>query len=146
MPYEEYMRSSCWSSKREQRLKLDSYRCRLCDHDGSDWRLEVHHRPASYAKIPNESVEDDLITLCARCHNAITNAIRTGRYANRLVTVMKVKEPVLRSRLEVRYGLEESNLSIEIISADAHAQRQVSEPIEQVCQGDEEDQQQAQKN
>ena len=83
MTYEEYIASSAWAAKREARLVLDGHRCRLCDEDGSRYQLEVHHRPSSYPKIPNESVEDDLITVCSRCHNAITDAVREDRYGRR---------------------------------------------------------------
>ncbi|MCA9980243.1 MAG: HNH endonuclease, partial [Anaerolineales bacterium] len=80
MNYEEYMRSDAWRQKREKRLEIDGHCCRMCDHDGSLYRLEVHHRPSSYKRIPNESVEDDLTTLCVRCHDLATNAIRGDRY------------------------------------------------------------------
>lgn len=79
MLYNEYMQSADWRSKRRQRLEMDGHKCRLCDHDGSKWRLEVHHRPSCYAKIPNESPVDDLVTLCARCHHFVTTSIRKDR-------------------------------------------------------------------
>lgn len=79
MDYSTYMASSAWREKRRQRLALDGHKCRLCDHDGAKWRLEVHHRPSCYVKIPHESIEDDLITLCARCHAFVTATIRKDR-------------------------------------------------------------------
>ncbi len=72
-PYQEYLRSPDWRAKREQRLHMDRYRCRLC---GSRYWLEVHHCPDSYHKIPYESVEEDLITLCHGCHGWIEQRIR----------------------------------------------------------------------
>ena len=74
MIYERYIASAAWAAKRAARLALDGGRCRLCDEDGTRYGLEVHHRPSSYALIPNESVEDDLITVCSRCHDPITAA------------------------------------------------------------------------
>lgn len=79
MTYREHMQSAAWRKKRLARLKLDGYRCRLCDENGSRFRLEVHHRPNSYAKIPRESVRNDLITLCGRCHTFVTATIRADR-------------------------------------------------------------------
>ena len=84
MRYDEYMQSELWFDKRRQRLEIDKYECRTC---GNKDQLTVHHKcdgkPGgynSYTKIPNESVEDDLTTLCEDCHEAITNAIRSDRY------------------------------------------------------------------
>ncbi len=78
--YATYINSTEWKRKRAARLVLDGYRCRLCDENGSRYPLEVHHRPLSYMNIPNESIEDDLVTVCSRCHEFITNAIREDRY------------------------------------------------------------------
>ena len=75
-PYETYLRSDRWTRKRATRLVLDGQRCRLCD---STEDLEVHHRPGSYQLIPNESVENDLTTLCRVCHELITDRIRRRR-------------------------------------------------------------------
>ena len=74
--YERYMRSPAWKAKREARLALDGHKCRLCDEDGTRYALQVHHRPESYQRLGKESVENDLITVCERCHDLITNAIR----------------------------------------------------------------------
>ena len=78
--YTKYINSQEWKDKRLQRLEIDKYRCRLCDEDGTKFRLEVHHKPSAYVKIPNESVEDDLTTLCVRCHDCITDIQRKDRY------------------------------------------------------------------
>ena len=83
MTYEEYIASATWAEKRAARLVLDGHRCRLCDEAGTNYRLEVHHRPSSYERIPNESIADDLTTVCARCHDPITEAIRGDRYGRR---------------------------------------------------------------
>ncbi|MFC1531144.1 HNH endonuclease [Gemmatimonadota bacterium] len=80
--YHHYIASSSWGEKRDARRKLDGNRCRLCDATAEEARLEVHHRPSAYAKIPNESVEDDLVTLCVDCHDFVTDKVRRGRYAD----------------------------------------------------------------
>jgi len=69
-------------------LERDEYTCQLgsrfgiaelsgkpCSED-----LEVHH--ISYERYGHESV-DDLISVCARCHYILTDAIRRERYATR---------------------------------------------------------------
>ena len=66
-----------WQVKRQQRLELDGNRCRTCGHDGTVWRLEIHH--VSYEHWGDEPM-DDLITLCAACHRAIEDSKhRQGR-------------------------------------------------------------------
>ena len=84
--YHKYISSSpVWAAKREARLKIDGKRCQTCHHDGSDYRLEVHH--ATYDNFGHEDVENDLITLCVRCHNAITSVTRQRRYECRDICV-----------------------------------------------------------
>lgn len=60
--YDSYMQSDEWSKKREERLRLDSYRCRVC---GSTSDLDVHH--LTYQRFGNEDI-NDLVTLCRNCH------------------------------------------------------------------------------
>lgn len=68
--YTSYLASEEWQAKRLARQTLDGNRCRICN---SNEQLEVHHR--SYKRIFNEDVDDDLTTLCYRCHEAV-RAIR----------------------------------------------------------------------
>lgn len=84
--YHKYISSSpIWAEKREARKKIDGNKCRTCHHDGSQHRLEVHH--ATYDNFGHEDVENDLITLCVRCHDAITSVTRQGRYEDRIISV-----------------------------------------------------------
>jgi len=48
---------------RKQMLRRDGWRCQLC---GSMSNLEVHHQ--EYRSHAGEDAEDNLITLCRRCH------------------------------------------------------------------------------
>ena len=83
MVNEDYYLSPEWKAKRERRLEIDEYECRLC---GATESLEVHHKPKAYADIPHERVED-LTTVCADCHHeAVTNLIRRRRYEGQIVT------------------------------------------------------------
>lgn len=82
--YHKYISSSpVWAKKREARKEIDGHKCRTCHHDGSEDRLEVHH--AHYKSLEDEDVENDLITLCSRCHDAITNVFRHRKYEARVI-------------------------------------------------------------
>mgnify|MGYP000057652669 CR=1 FL=1 len=61
--YDDYLRSRVWAWKRERALARDGRACKLCAGRGG---LQVHHR-AYVARWGRES-DDDLVTLCARCH------------------------------------------------------------------------------
>jgi len=89
--YKEYMESNLWFNKRLKRLEIDKFECRLC---GTKNCLEVHHKPDSYSKIPNESVEDDLTTLCVECHELITNRIRELRYSKQPIILETFKDDI----------------------------------------------------
>lgn len=135
MTYEQYIGSATWASKRAARLAQDDYRCRLCDEDGTRYRLEVHHRPSSYARIPEESVGDDLITVCVRCHDLVTATIRSDRYAVQCYEV-GVIPPQVMARQEMRCGLATRELQIGVIGTPDHAQRPDCRPYQQVGEGD----------
>ena len=71
---------------REQALERDKRKCCACYHDGSQYRLETHHRtpdghPANrddnYLKLHH------LYTFCERCHDLWTDRDRADRYARR---------------------------------------------------------------
>lgn len=85
--YYEYLSSPAWRATRAQRLAIDGHKCRTCGHDGSIWRLQVHH--VSYVRLGVEDVQQDLITLCSSCHSAITEAERRRRKARALAPVFE---------------------------------------------------------
>lgn len=65
--------SALWQRKREEIIKRDSGLCRLCLHNGTLTRanLEVHH---IISIVRNDSLKLDnnnLITLCNKCHNKV---------------------------------------------------------------------------
>lgn len=62
----DYYNTSEWQRKRNERLKLDGFKCARC---GFTRALEVHH--LNYERVFNEDVSRDLITLCKRCHAEI---------------------------------------------------------------------------
>jgi ATP-dependent DNA helicase RecQ len=51
---------------RQQILRRDGWRCQSC---GAMSNLEVHHR--EFRSHSGADTEENLITLCARCHGAL---------------------------------------------------------------------------
>ena len=139
MTYEQYIASAEWAKKRKSRLEIDGYRCRLCDEDGSRFQLEVHHKPSAYEKIPDESIEDDLTTVCVRCHDLITASIREDRYGKR-----ELPETVITNTIQIRqeinsHGMARSELQIDILSPADNAQRATGRPSKQMDEVDQTD-------
>lgn len=134
--YERYINSNEWRIKRQKRLEIDKFECRLCEEKGDNYRLEVHHKPNSYDKIPNESVEDDLTTVCARCHNAITDIIRRDRFSSREYTVETIQVSIER---KITNNVEKSRVQVDLIKPIDNAQRATGGPPQQVGQVDEKD-------
>ena len=62
----DYYKSPSWAAKRNERLRIDGYKCAKC---GFTRALEVHH--INYERVFHEDVHRDLITLCKKCHNEI---------------------------------------------------------------------------
>lgn len=68
--YQAYLISPQWQEKRQERLKIDGYRCRGCGklHTAQD-PLDCHH--INYYHFGDEDVYKDLVSLCDRCHKGI---------------------------------------------------------------------------
>jgi 5-methylcytosine-specific restriction endonuclease McrA len=132
--YTVYLSSKSWQQKRIQRLQIDRKECRTC---GSQERLEIHHKPAAYPKIPNESVNDDLTTLCSVCHDAITSSIRHRRYQGRDIEVQNYQMPREAKELS-SYGVENSEFQINGREPPNHAQWRFGQPSKPDCQRAEE--------
>ena len=133
--YHAYINSSTWKAKRLIRLEIDGHCCQTCGHDGSDFRLEVHHK---YDGSPNygykkplgeEDPATDLITLCVQCHDAITNSVRLRRPDKKLPEFSFVTE-VPSSKREVISYVENPRIKVEIDSAVDSTQRTNGRPIE----------------
>ena len=70
--YDTYMRSQKWELKRQQRLKIDEFKCAMCGRPAATCKngsLQIHH--ISYKRLTNEDVFEDLVSLCPRCHKLI---------------------------------------------------------------------------
>jgi hypothetical protein len=70
-----------FQERRLEALARDHNRCCACNHDGSVYRLEVHHR--TYENGTDPKLED-LYTFCVRCHDVWTDIMRGDRYDARV--------------------------------------------------------------
>lgn len=61
--YSNYLLSDEWKKLREQAKQRAGYKCQMCNNNGE---LHVHHR--TYQSFNTDSVINDLIVLCASCH------------------------------------------------------------------------------
>lgn len=126
LKYEKHIASPEWKQKRLERIAIDNNQCRLC---GSTDRLEVHHKwPSGYYNLPNESVQDDLTTLCNRCHEAFHNSMNEREYQNKSAVLNTVPETAKRKLTS--YGMESSKISTSRNMPDDPTQRRFSEPDE----------------
>lgn len=66
-----YLQSIIWSTKRQERMKIDNYRCQICIYHNQieTSELNIHH--LTYKRLGYENVDKDLITLCKTHHTAV---------------------------------------------------------------------------
>jgi hypothetical protein len=64
MPYPQYLTTTEWDERRRAAYRRAGYRCQLCNAENVE--LHAHHRSYQHRGRPTEA--DDLIVLCARCH------------------------------------------------------------------------------
>ncbi len=69
--YTQYIKSDAWEAKKEERKKIDGYRCVCCGRSEDHTRrgLQVHH--ITYERLGHENVYTDLCTVCGSCHKKI---------------------------------------------------------------------------
>ena len=134
--YDDYISSPAWKAKRIDRLILDNDRCVVCKHDGSVYRLEVHH--VHYENFGNENVTYDLMTVCSQCHKRLENIRRALVYNARTHEPSLVDVPI-SARMENQNGLASPSLQVEFVCAPVDAQRADSRAPEQVVARTEKD-------
>jgi len=78
-----------FQARRLEAFERDQHRCVACNHDGSEYRLECHHR--TYENGGNPKLED-LYILCSDCHDLITDKMRRKR--NQSKTIVAVSTTV----------------------------------------------------
>lgn len=122
MNYYEYIGSSEWKAKRQERLQIDDYQCVVCKStDG----LQVHH--LHYETLGNEDARFDLITVCQRCHHWFDAIERYSRYERR-VHVPNVIVQEIPERQNVKHGMENSILPVDLSLSDDRSQWADSRP------------------
>ena len=67
--YIEKLKDPRWQRKRLEILKRDDFKCRSCRDE--EKTLHVHHLRYEKGFEPWEAEDDDLITLCESCHEAL---------------------------------------------------------------------------
>lgn len=67
--YSELLKDPRWQKKRLEIMQRDDFKCRSCEMN--DRTLHVHHLKYEKGLNPWESDNDDLITLCDCCHEAL---------------------------------------------------------------------------
>ena len=87
-----------WRTRATAIRRRDGGRCRGCNRSEEEIRLEVHHRiygsPGPCGQCVLTGVEDeDLVTLCIDCHDAVTSIRRRDRYANREIEAQRLEAP-----------------------------------------------------
>jgi 5-methylcytosine-specific restriction endonuclease McrA len=93
MNYDRYISGHRWRQNPARRAELvaSGFRCRLCNGDGKDSAIEVHHR--TYARLGNEQ-PGDLTALCSGCHRVVTDHLRRARFAKRAPAHADVRVPL----------------------------------------------------
>ena len=68
----EFYKSARWKHKREAILRRDGYMCQRCKRYGRQRQAQTVHHIKHYDEYPELAlVNDNLISLCNDCHNAL---------------------------------------------------------------------------
>ena len=68
--YLEYIRSPEWKKKKDERLKIDEYRCCMCGRHITEVRsMQCHH--VTYKRLGHEDVMEDICSLCGSCRRKL---------------------------------------------------------------------------
>ena len=82
--YNAFIRSKAWKEQRARVLERDGHRCTRCTASGEGVTLHCHHQ--RYGSPLERTPDDWIVTLCARCHEAIEADLRPwnrGRFRYR---------------------------------------------------------------
>ena len=95
-----------WVARRNAIRARDGNRCRGCNRGEDEIRLEVHHR--TYGKpgpcgqcVLTGIIDDDLVTLCLDCHDAITSIRRRVRYGLKEIEAVVMDAPQIHQSATV---------------------------------------------
>lgn len=119
---------------RKARLELDNYECQLSKLFGiaelsgkpCSEEMEVHH--ITYERYSEEEVED-LVTVCRRCHDILTDAIRSERYTATRKDLTRRKEYLETPKADPKENKSgKANIHYQRGSTFADAQRAACRP------------------
>lgn len=65
MKYKDQLKNQLWLNKRAEILERDGYKCCIC---GNENKLQVHHKRYIAGRNAWEYSQEDLVTLCNKCH------------------------------------------------------------------------------
>ncbi len=88
LAYRDYLLTPHWQSLRREVLSRDGFRCRRCP---ARKRLQAHH--LIYRARFEDSVADDLITLCHLCHKSEHGLIRKTKHGWKAKKPPKINKP-----------------------------------------------------
>src|SRR5262245_58079307 len=66
--YTSLLQDDQWAMFRNKIILLDEHKCQNC---GFEHELQVHHIVYGYGMKPWEYEDENMITLCTRCHNDV---------------------------------------------------------------------------
>lgn len=66
--YKEFLKDGRWQRKRLEIMKRDGFKCKQC---GATNDLHVHHLRYFKGRKPWEYSNEDLVTLCGKCHSFV---------------------------------------------------------------------------
>jgi hypothetical protein len=112
-----------WRTRAAAIRGRDGGRCRACNRQEEAVRLEVHHRTYGMPGLCGRCVltgveDDDLVTLCIDCHDAITSIRRRLRYAAREIEAASLDAPQVHpSTASVRHPVDADDIATVIARA-----------------------------
>jgi len=78
--YSDLLKSPKWQKKRLEILQRDKFTCQSCNDDINT--LHVHHLHYEKGLLPWEYENEDLVTLCEKCHDAISSIDKILNYGS----------------------------------------------------------------
>ena len=129
--YHEYIASKEWEAKRQERLEIDGHKCAVC---GCTEGLSVHH--LTYERLGHEDALNDLITACSRHHHLLDTLERFQRYSKRERKVTAINNQPFRQEAAISYGMENTQLQVNVSLPHVAAQRADCRSAQQVVESD----------
>jgi len=115
--YSKLLKDPRWIKKRNEILTRDSNTCQFCG--ANDRYMHVHHKNYQQGKMPWEYEDNELITICDKCHEYVTEDSRdlyeNFLYVRNMMRKFGFSDSVLNSILHNVGELFEDNFEYEPI-------------------------------